>query len=966
MSRPAQRTGRRSTPRGALRFAAAVCAVLCLCAPARAAYERPKPPPWIPARYLGTLMRVDSLGQTSRPDAAIALVGPILREARAGGDPRFLALLLRMQGDLNIRAGRPKAAEPALREAIVLARAQRDSAMLARATRFLAITRGQQGDRAGAIALYRELLAIGIARGDRSSEGYARTGLGLAALEAGDLVNARAEYERADALLSAIGDHRGELDALTGTGRVFRALGEYDRARECWRRVITVAHANDLPWNEAHGWNNLGGLEFSLGDPGTAVRDYRKAYELHRSIGSGPDAIIPLINIALAEQHLGQLDDALATLDETLALCRLRGFRGLEASALLNLGNTRAQQGHLRESAGEYRAVRVLGDTASTKDRVEAMLGLARVLVRQDSAAAALAMMDRELVALGRALPADLRPAVDRGRAAVLLALGRTSEALASGLAADRGAERLGLVRVRMPALDVVARCERVLGRPERALAAARQAVAIWEEQRGAPLDPEWRAQRGADGRGLSALLAELMLEDPTLAGPSERVRAAFDAIQRFKARALHERMIGPGDPAGVHMTGTTTLAILQRRSLADHELLLDLFAGTDVSFLFAVTRDSCRVVRLPGEDTLATRLRLYHDLIASPPRAGESGGAIERAAGERLGTLLFGEVADLIQASRRVVFALDGTFNLIPPASLSLPATVGRAAEPLLVSDELVLVPSATALAMLRDRARQPARAGAAFRILALAGTRRPNGDALAGATSEVGHLASRYQAVDARTGLGLDGLSVDDLAHYDVLHLAAHTVVDDQHPWRSGIQLAADTSGEVSCLRASRIAGLRLGAQLAVLSGCESAGGRILSGEGVQGLSAAFLSTGVPTVVATLWPVDDRATATLMDDFYAALQHGASAAAALRDAQSRAMRRPATRQPFYWAGFVLIGDGDVHIPMRPRPIGALPIAIAVGTAIGVAWLAASRRRASGPGRGSSVIPSAGERLIP
>jgi hypothetical protein len=83
---------------------------------------------------------------------------------------------------------------------------------------------------------------------------------------------------------------------------------------------------------------------------------------------------------------------------------------------------------------------------------------------------------------------------------------------------------------------------------------------------------------------------------------------------------------------------------------------------------------------------------------------------------------------------------------------------------------------------------------------------------------------------------------------------------------------------------------------------------------------LGAAFLSAGVPAVVVTLWPVDDRVSAALMREFYASLSHGKSVAAALRHAQLRIASRAATAHPFYWAGYVLLGDGGVKVVLERR----------------------------------------------
>jgi hypothetical protein len=117
------------------------------------------------------------------------------------------------------------------------------------------------------------------------------------------------------------------------------------------------------------------------------------------------------------------------------------------------------------------------------------------------------------------------------------------------------------------------------------------------------------------------------------------------------------------------------------------------------------------------------------------------------------------------------------------------------------------------------------------------------------------------------------------------------------------------------------------------------------VLSGEGVLGLSSAFLSAGVPAVLATLWPVDDLTTARLMEAFYAGLASGNSAAEALRHAQGVLRSNPATSLPFYWSAFVLVGDGDIAAPLRRRSVspwvytlGVLGAVVLVGGVLSIA----------------------------
>jgi CHAT domain-containing protein len=116
---------------------------------------------------------------------------------------------------------------------------------------------------------------------------------------------------------------------------------------------------------------------------------------------------------------------------------------------------------------------------------------------------------------------------------------------------------------------------------------------------------------------------------------------------------------------------------------------------------------------------------------------------------------------------------------------------------------------------------------------------------------------------------------------------------------------------------LEAREIMQLNLHADLVVLSACQTARGRVGAGEGIMGVSWAFLVAGAPTIVVSQWKVDSAATATLMINFHQRLanQHpreGTTKADALRQASLDLLRQPKYRHPFYWASFVMLGDGS------------------------------------------------------
>jgi CHAT domain-containing protein len=167
-------------------------------------------------------------------------------------------------------------------------------------------------------------------------------------------------------------------------------------------------------------------------------------------------------------------------------------------------------------------------------------------------------------------------------------------------------------------------------------------------------------------------------------------------------------------------------------------------------------------------------------------------------------------------------------------------------------------------------------------------------------------------FKALDFRanraTALG------PDLSRYRIIHFATHGLLNSLHPELSGVVLSlVDEEGRAQdgFLRLHDIYNMKLGADLVVLSACKTGLGKDIKGEGLIGLTRGFLYAGAPRVVASLWKVDDRATAELMKLFYQRmLRDGLRPAAALRSAQIDLQKYPRWAAPYYWAGFTLQGE--------------------------------------------------------
>src|SRR4029077_2211085 len=163
-------------------------------------------------------------------------------------------------------------------------------------------------------------------------------------------------------------------------------------------------------------------------------------------------------------------------------------------------------------------------------------------------------------------------------------------------------------------------------------------------------------------------------------------------------------------------------------------------------------------------------------------------------------------------------------------------------------------------------------------------------------------------------------------------IVHFATHGFLNSETPELSGLVLSlVDRNGNPTdgFLRLHDVYDLTLAADLVVLSGCRTALGKEVKGEGLLGLTRGFLYAGAPRVMASLWPVRDRATAELMQRFYRGVLHdGLPPAAALRAAQRSLRRDPRWRDPFYWAPFILQGDWLA----APRRADASPLSPVVG----------------------------------
>ncbi len=282
----------------------------------------------------------------------------------------------------------------------------------------------------------------------------------------------------------------------------------------------------------------------------------------------------------------------------------------------------------------------------------------------------------------------------------------------------------------------------------------------------------------------------------------------------------------------------------------------------------------------------------------------------------------------------------------------LALPDPVESDERPLIVDHEIVTAPSASVLAVLRNRpaSENPQREHSAVladpvfsnddpRVAAAVSGRPPKSEKVAalidGARSasdrgpgSLRRLRFSRQEADEITRLATNDLKLEavdfdanrelatsaELGQYRIVHFATHGLIDNEHPELSGIVLSlVDEKGrpQNGFLRLYDLYNLKLSADLVVLSACQTALGKEIRGEGLVGLTRGFMYAGAPRVVASLWQIDDRASAEFMKRFYEGLLgQKLRPAAALRAAQVSMQSDKRWHDPHYWAAFTLQGE--------------------------------------------------------
>lgn len=475
---------------------------------------------------------------------------------------------------------------------------------------------------------------------------------------------------------------------------------------------------------------------------------------------------------------------------------------------------------------------------------------------------------------------------------------------------------------------------------------------------------------------GVNISSEEMKKKPAELDAELETLQAEYEEI---------ENQIRTASPRYATLTANKPLSLaeVQQNVLDDQTVLVEYALQADESYLFAVSKGSVSLFKLPARapvEKLATDLRaqlipakLQRRIVGIDVAEANRGLGIASSAPEdaapfvAASNALYKAVLEPVAGilgEKRLMIVADGALNYIPFEVLLKTADPGdfSSLNYLVKTNEVIYAPSASVVGAIKQQRTKAT--GRAMLIIAdpvfnSNDTRAKKGTAPAAGDADVRGLGIQSALVDvggtttppkptaAMEGLPLarlngtrleadqisklarssggqadvwldldaneDNVTTRDVSKYRIIHVATHGLLNAERPQFTGVVLSlVGNKTHDGFVRTDEVFNLRLGSPLVMLSACETGLGKEKRGEGVMGLTRAFMYAGAPTVGVSLWSVADKSTADLMTDFYKRLftADNTTSSSALRGAQLAMISGKKYSAPFYWAPFVLVGD--------------------------------------------------------
>jgi CHAT domain-containing protein/Tfp pilus assembly protein PilF len=878
----------------------------------------------------------------------------LLEISRELGNSGIEAYAYLDNGEANYHTGDILGAIECYQRALSLWTGSSNPTAQAQTLRVLGSAYADLGRHREALDSYKKAQSLFTAAFHKHGQALTLSGLGQLYAYMGENQRALGFLEEANNRLSAIGDPVGLGMVLNGMAAIYADLGQQEAALDFYRKALRSYEKANVPKAVAGQLLMIGQI-YLAADNATGALEYdKKALLIARSLGDHRVETNVLRSIGGVEQFLGQPDDAIQSFNQALSLARRHGDLLAEGAIFDDLGSFHESESRLSESLASYQqALQVNRVTGIPIDLLATLCHIARIQRRQGSFQDAMSTL-KEALGIIESLRSGIE--VPGLRISLLASTQRTFETYIDMLMQQYIGEGSGEAGALALLTSEKAR--------------ARGLLDLLTESRGEirrGISPELLASEQALLRSLNEkdLRRKQLLRGDHAQEEAERLSAEIRDLNLLYDRLLAKIKVESNQYATLTQPRPLELKEIQDQVLDGETLLLEYALGEERSYLWAVTWEGIAGYELPARERIESLARRVRELLTVRQRLDPKETASEmhrrataadaqyRKAAAELSRMVLGPAAGRL-GGRRLLIVADGLLQRLPFAALPVPGKVAGDSTPipLIAEHEIVVLPSASTLSILRHevagrkpatksiavfadpvferddpRLRKPIPAKAPLPIQDSDDAGRFRFRALRGGVDFGRLLSSRREAeailsvVPAGSGVMWAGLDANveralspSLADYRIVHFATHGVLDDKYPNLSGVVLST-MDGQArernGFLRMPDIFNLNLPADLVVLSACNTALGKDVRGEGLIGLVRGFMYAGAARVVASLWAVDDESTAELMKSFYEKmLKEGMSPAAALRGAQMGMCKHNRWSAPYYWAGFVLQGE--------------------------------------------------------
>ncbi len=837
------------------------------------------------------------------------------------------------------------------------------------------------GEKQKALEYYSQSLPLRREVGDRGGEAYTLTSIGLVYSDLGEKQKALEYYSQSLSLFRAVGDRRGEAYTLTSIGLVYSDLGEKQKALEYYSQSLPLSRAVGDRDGEAATLNNIGLVYSDLGEKQKALEYYSQSLPLSRAVGNRVGEAYTLNNIGSAYSELGEKQKALEYYSQSLPLRRAVGDRRGEAYTLTNIGLVYSALGE-KQKALEY-----FGQSLPLFRAVGDRRGEANILTSIGLVYSALGEKQKALEYFGQSLPLFRAVGYRSGEANTLYGIAYAKRAQGNLTEALNDMES---------SLKIIENLRTKIASPELRTSYFATVQNYYEFYIDLLMQlHKTNPKSGYDTKALEASersrarsLLELLFESnaniregisPNLLQEEKSLQQQLDAIEKQRIETISransnqtkiveidsgrlalleqyqqlQTKIRTASPryAALTQPQPLTLPEIQKQILDENTILLQYSLGKNRSYLWVVTSTGLTSYELPKRADIETAAKDFLETITSPIQRDIPQQVAQASA--NLGQVILQPAAAQL-GNKRLLIVPDSILHYTPFQALTLDKTAGQNTNvPLIIEHEIITLPSASTLAILRQNYGDRKPPSRNLAILAdpvfspnderikgkitqatteklleannlglnqslRASNRQWPPERLAFTRQEAQTISSLFPSASSSQILDFDAsrttATEGSLVNYQIVHFATHGLANSKNPELSGIVMSmVDDKGNLvnGFLRLTDIFNLKLAANLVVLSACQSGMGQNVKGEGMVGLTRGFMYAGAQRVAVSLWNVDDEGTAVLMQKFYQKMvQQKLAPAAALRAAQIEMMQQEKWKSPYYWAAFTLQGE--------------------------------------------------------